>query len=61
MGHGGSRSYSTQPRWPTAVWHCSTCNRRGLWWLAPTTMGHDSGKLVLLNFEMVIYFYEMEK
>jgi hypothetical protein len=48
----------------TAMGHdnCSATvpNRRGPWRFAPTAMGHDGGRLVLLNFEKIVYFLQNE-
>jgi hypothetical protein len=37
-----------------------TCNRRESWQFSPTAMGHSGGRLVLLNFERIVYFSKIE-
>jgi hypothetical protein len=43
------------------ICHCSSCNRRDPWRLGPTAMGHGGGRLVLLNFETIAYFFQNDK
>jgi hypothetical protein len=47
MGHNG--------------YNVATPNRRGPRRFAPTAMGHDGSRLVLLNFETVVYFCKVNK